>query len=115
MGQMAQLPLDDTPDRKINCTDSFILRPGQEKFWEYANLSPFLKTMIQRQAMRSFWCFPIQKVDDVEKDFYFVKRKHMGTWINTGLYKSVWKAIAKSGEYAGYDLTIKVDADAVSL
>ena len=37
----------------------------------------------------------------------------MGTWINTGLYKSVWKAIAKSNEYASYDWTIKVNADAV--
>ena len=37
----------------------------------------------------------------------------MGTWINTGLYKQVWKAIAKSGEYAGFDWTIKVAADAM--
>ena len=37
----------------------------------------------------------------------------MGTWINTGLYKQVWKAIAKSGEYAGFDWTIRVHVDAV--
>ena len=59
--------------------------------------------------------FPIPKVEDVEKDFYFAKRKHMRTWINTGFYKQVWKAIAKSGEYAGFDWTIKVDADAMFL
>ena len=37
----------------------------------------------------------IQKVEYVEKEFYFARRKHMGTWINTGMYKQVWKAIQK--------------------
>jgi len=55
----------------------------------------------------------VTKVDDVDKDFHFAKRKHMGTWINTGLYIQVWKAIAAKGDYAGYDWTVKVDADAV--
>jgi len=53
------------------------------------------------------------KVEDVEKEFHFAKRKIMGTWINTGLHKQVWKAMAASGEYAGYDWTVKVDPDAV--
>jgi len=55
----------------------------------------------------------IQKVEDVEKEFHFAKRKHMGTWINTGMYKQVWKAISEAGEYQNYDWTVKADADAV--
>merc|ERR1712113_1359414 len=31
------------------------------------------------------------KVEDPENEFHFAKRKHMGTWINTGMYKQVWK------------------------
>jgi len=57
----------------------------------------------------------VMKVDDVENEFHFAKRKHMGTWINTGMYKQVWKAIAKAGTYAKYDWTVKADADAVFL
>merc|ERR1711953_934134 len=57
--------------------------------------------------------FPVVAVEDTEKDWHFAKRKHMGTWINTGLYKSVWKAIGKAGVYASYDWTVKVDADCV--
>ena len=36
-----------------------------------------------------FDSFPVQKVEDVGKDFHFAKRKHMGTWINIGLHKQV--------------------------
>jgi len=57
----------------------------------------------------------VQKVEDVEREFHFAKRKHMGTWINTGMYKQIWKAIGAKGTYADYDWTIKVDADAVFL
>ena len=49
----------------------------------------------------------VTKVNDVDNDF------HMGTWINTGLYTQAWKAIAVKGDYAEYDWTVKVDADAV--
>ena len=38
----------------------------------------------------------------------------MGTWINTGLYAQVWKAIAEKGDYADYDWTAKVDAHFLS-
>merc|ERR1712157_636044 len=55
------------------------------------------------------------KVEDVQGDFHFAKRKHMGTWINTGMYKQVWKALGKEATYAEYDWTVKVDADAVFL
>jgi len=55
----------------------------------------------------------VTKVEDVDNDFHFAKRKHMGTWINTGLYAQTWKAIAAKGDYADYDWSVKVDADAV--
>ena len=32
-----------------------------------------------------------------------------GTWINTGMYKWVWKALGKKATYADY-WTVKVDA-----
>ena len=37
----------------------------------------------------------------------------MVTWINTGMYTEVWKAIGAKAEYAHYDWAVKVDADAV--
>ena len=40
-----------------------------------------------------------------------MKRKHMGTWINTGLYAQMWQAIAVNGDHADYDWTVKVDAN----
>jgi len=55
----------------------------------------------------------IKGMTDTDGDFHFAKRKHMGTWINTGLYYKVWQALKESGDYAGYDWTVKVDADAV--
>merc|ERR1712014_190350 len=45
--------------------------------------------------------------------FHFAKRKFAGTWVNTGLFIQVWKAMASSGIYKGYDWTVKVDPDAV--
>lgn len=53
------------------------------------------------------------KVEDVDNDFHFAKRKTVGTWINTGLFSQVWKAIGREGKYLSYDWTIKVDADCV--
>ena len=46
----------------------------------------------------------VTKVNDVDNDF------HMGTWINTGLYAQVWKAIAVKGDYADYDWSAKLVA-----
>ena len=60
----------------------------------------------------SLFCFSVWttiKVEDVEVDFHFAKRKNMGTWINTGMYKQVWKALGKKATYADY-WTGKVDA-----
>jgi hypothetical protein len=57
------------------------------------------------------------KVSDVEGDFHFAHRKktggEQGPWVNTGMFKQVWKAIGKEGKYKNYDWTIKVDPDAV--
>merc|ERR1712178_151896 len=48
------------------------------------------------------------KVDDVEGDFHFAKRKTTGAWVNTGLFKQVWKAVARSGKYQSYPWVVKV-------
>lgn len=57
---------------------------------------------------------PIVKVNDVDGDFHFAKRKSFGTWINTGHFTQVWKTIYESGAI-GADITwvVKLDADAV--
>jgi hypothetical protein len=56
---------------------------------------------------------PFTEVQDVEGDFHFAKRKHAGTWINTGLFTQVWKAIQAEGKWASADWVLKLDADAV--
>jgi len=53
------------------------------------------------------------KVDDVDQDFHFAKRKETGAWVNTGMFAQVWKAIASGGKYQSADWVAKVDADAV--
>jgi hypothetical protein len=56
------------------------------------------------------------KVDDVQGDFHiFPKRKETGAWINTGMFKQVWKAIGNKATYKSFDWTVKVDPDAVFL
>merc|ERR1712113_1350222 len=55
------------------------------------------------------------KVDDVNGDFHFGKRKLTGTWINSPIFIQVWKAIRTEGLWASHDWTVKVDADAVFL
>jgi len=50
------------------------------------------------------------KVDDVEGDFHWAKRKDTGSWVNTGMFTQVWKKTYKH-QYA--DWVAKVDADAV--
>ena len=30
-----------------------------------------------------------KKVEDALNEFHFAKRKHMGTWVNTGMYKQI--------------------------
>jgi len=55
-----------------------------------------------------FW-----QVFDVEHNWHFAKRKATGTWINTGLFIQVWKAILQEGRWVTADWIVKVDADAV--
>jgi len=52
-------------------------------------------------------------VEDAEGDFHFAKRKVSGTWVNTGMFSQVWKAVQASGKYRQADWVTKVDADAV--
>merc|ERR1712241_312262 len=35
--------------------------------------------------------------DPTGNDFHFEKRKHMGTWVNAGIFMQVWKEIEKQG------------------
>ena len=37
----------------------------------------------------------------------------MGTWINTGMYQQIWKAIVAKGDYVDYHWVVKADANAV--
>ena len=37
-------------------------------------------------------------------------KKHMGTWITTGMNKQVWKGISAKDEYSHYDGIINADA-----
>merc|ERR1712014_419909 len=55
------------------------------------------------------------KVNDVNGDFHFAKRKKTGTWINSNMFIQTWKAIKDEGVWAGKDWTVKVDVDAVFL
>jgi len=53
------------------------------------------------------------KVDDVNNDFHFAKRKTNGAWINSNMFIAAWKAIKDEGAWTNKDWTVKVDADAV--
>merc|ERR1719237_253635 len=43
------------------------------------------------------------KVDDVEGNFHFDKRKRVGSWINSNMFIQAWKAIKEEGVWAKYD------------
>jgi len=53
------------------------------------------------------------KVTDSENEFHVVKRKKTKTWVNTGMFKQVWKKIDEIGAWKDFDWVIKLDADAV--
>jgi len=57
--------------------------------------------------------YPTIKVEDAVHEFHLVKRKNQGTWINTGLFKQVWKAMKGQIGLEKADWVVKVDADAV--
>merc|ERR1712203_832758 len=45
--------------------------------------------------------FNTVKVNDVNNDFHFAKRKKTGTWINSNMFIQTWKAIKDEGVWAG--------------
>jgi len=53
------------------------------------------------------------KVNDVEGNFHFAKRKKMGTWVNSNMFIQAWKMIKDEGAWSKWDWTVKVDIDAV--
>merc|ERR1711860_321152 len=57
--------------------------------------------------------YPAIKVTDDLNEFHVVKRKKTKTWVNTGLFKQVWKKIDEVGAWMDYDWVLKLDIDAV--
>jgi len=57
--------------------------------------------------------FDAIKVDDPLNEFHLIKRKKTKTWVNTGMFKQVWKKIAEKGTWSEFDWVIKMDADTV--
>jgi len=55
------------------------------------------------------------KIDDVENNFHFAKRKRTGTWINSNMFIQTWRKIKEENMWNSKDWTVKVDADAVFL
>jgi len=55
------------------------------------------------------------KVDDVEGNFHFAKRKFNGHWINSNMFIQVWKKVKEENMWSSKDWTVKVDADSVFL
>jgi hypothetical protein len=53
------------------------------------------------------------KVEDVNGDFHFAKRKKAGTWVNSNMHIAAWKLIKDEGAWDKYDWTIKSDIDAI--
>jgi len=52
-------------------------------------------------------------VEDTEGEFHRIKRKKTKTWVNTGMFKQVWKKIGEMGAWRGFEWVIKLDIDAV--
>jgi len=55
------------------------------------------------------------KVDDVEGNFHFAKRKRVGKWVNSNMFIQAWRKIKDEGVWSKWDFTVKVDVDAVFL
>jgi len=55
------------------------------------------------------------KVEDIENNFHFAKRKVTGTWINSNMFIQTWRKIKEENMWSSKDWTVKVDADAVFL
>jgi len=55
------------------------------------------------------------KIDDVENNFHFAKRKFNGYWINSNIFIQIWRKIKEENMWSSKDWTVKTDADAVFL
>merc|ERR1712217_467423 len=55
------------------------------------------------------------KVDDVENNFHFAKRKFNGHWINSNMFIQMGKKVKEENMWSSKDWTVKVDADSVFL
>merc|ERR1712027_303070 len=55
------------------------------------------------------------QVHDDHNEFHLIKRKVQKTWVNTGFFKQVWRAMRDYPDQAmqNADWVVKVDADAV--
>jgi len=81
---------------------------GCEEWRVYSDVETWLSPMTEHApAVNTI------KVDDVNNDFHFAKRKKTGTWINSNQFIAVWKAIKEDGGWESKDWTVKVDVDAV--
>jgi len=55
------------------------------------------------------------KIEDVENNFHFAKRKFNGHWINSNMFIQTWRKIKEEKMWSSKDWTVKTDADAVFL
>jgi len=67
----------------------------------------------------SLYCFSLYTEDTgstkPNEELQILKRKNSGTWVNTGIFKQVWKAIGTGDKYKTASWVVKVDVDAVFL
>jgi len=57
--------------------------------------------------------YPMTVVQGVDNEFHVIKRPKVGGWMNTGLFKQVWKRLGQDVRNTDVDWAVKVDADAV--
>jgi len=55
------------------------------------------------------------KVDDVDGNFHFAKRKRVGKWVNSNMHIAAWRLIKDEAAWSKWDWNVKVDIDAVFL
>jgi len=55
------------------------------------------------------------KIEDVDGNFHFAKRKFNGHWINSNMFIQTWRKIKEENMWSNKDWTVKVDADTVFL
>jgi len=57
--------------------------------------------------------YPMTVVEDVDNEFHVIKRPEVGGWMNTGLFKQIWKKMGPEVQSTDAEWIVKVDADAV--